>query len=80
MSTDAKPMHVVLESKQLVKLSVNFVVAIFEFLHITFALNPLTAMKKIVPTPGVFWSKSNFFKIYYICQRQNIYVPGTNIV
>ena len=34
-------------------------------------LNPLTAMKKIVPTPGVFWSKSNFFN--YIRQRQNIY-------
>jgi len=37
------------------------------------AFNPLTAMKKIVPTPGVFWSKSNFF-LNYIRQRQNIYV------
>ena len=27
-------------------------------------LNPFIAMKKIVPTPGVFWSKSNFFQLY----------------
>jgi len=33
--------------------------------------NPLTAMKK-VPTPGVFWSKSNFFKIIYTRDKINI--------
>ena len=37
---------------------------------LTPALNPLTAMKKIIPTAIVFWSKSNFFN--YIRQRQNI--------
>ena len=34
-------------------------------------------MKKIVPMPGVFWSKSNFFKIIYA--RDKIFMsPGTN--
>jgi len=42
-------------------------------------VNPLTAMKKIIPTPGFFWSKSNFFNVRHI---QNIpvaryqYRPG----
>jgi len=41
--------------------------------------NPLTAMKKIIPTPGVFWSKSNFLKIIYA--RYKIFLsPCTNIV
>jgi len=36
-------------------------------------------MKKIVPTPGVFWSKSNFIKIIYA--RDKIFLsPGTNIL
>ena len=42
-------------------------------------VNPLTAMKKIIPTPIVFWSKSNFFLIIYA--RDKIFLtPGTNIV
>jgi len=36
-------------------------------------------MKKIVPMPGVFWSKSNFFLIIYA--RDKIFLsPGTDIV